>query len=1027
MRTGPKPGGALDSCLKIRSVKPLLSAFFAGLVSVLATTGSAATNEGWSVRVWQSDSLSDRSPVGLAQTDDGFLWIATLSSLVRFDGFSFQEFTTQELVSQPDRRIRALARGHDDNLVLAFDFGLIARFHSGSVELFTNASATMVPETVLEDADQSLWLSYRDPAPDPVGIRHVCRIKDGKTKWFSDADGLPRGRYFLARDAGGQVWFARDGAIGIFRGDRFEIVTNLPTGISTRITGAVDGGVWLASGLELFRYDPAGGLRDCGPIPARNSGTRPTVLFADSRGALWIATANDGLFRYDAGSFESVPSSDRSVSAIMEDREGNLWAGTSSGMNRLQPQFIRLEGTIAGLPSESVRALCEDTSGVIWATTHDGLLAVRTNGGWQVVSSGMDIHGLFVTGVAADPSGGIWIGTRNRRLLHWHEGQLTTWGPEQGTPGRAVSALSVSRRGDVWVAWQNPEMLQCLRDGTLHTLSLPAGTIDINAIEEDAAGDVWFGVGRGALLCARQGGLQVENVPLPGEPKPLLCLHSAADGSLWIGFRSGGLGRLKDGRFTFIGPEQGFHGNRISQILSDNLGNLWFSSEQGLCRVAQTALETAATTRAGRVQPAIYASGPELSTLSRDAGGALRSRDGRLWIPMGMTLATIIPEKLPENTGPPQVLLKRVTVDGRDVAVYGGTIPVPNGLDPGKMSGPLRLDAGLRRLEFEFAALSFQAPENVHFRYRLEGFDEKWIETADQRSVAYSRLAAGRYRFHVTACNGDGVWNPTGAEIAISVAPFFWQRWWFQLGTIAVLIAGLVAAVRYVSFHRLRRKVRILERQAALDKERARIARDIHDDIGGNLTKILLLTELTLRDRGRPDKADKVPERVREISGTARQVMKSLDETVWAIDPQNDTLSDLITYLGQFAVNFLQNANISCQVDMPDRPLPRAVTADIRHDLFLATKEALHNVVRHARATEVTLRIAADEHGLTITIADNGCGFTGTPDQAGADGLRNMRQRMQEIGGDFRFQSVPGSGTTISLACPWRGRVDAPR
>jgi len=1005
--------------IKIAAVKSPLFPAVAGLLFSVALAALAANDEEWSARVWQSDSLSDRMQTGLAQTDDGFLWVATSASLVRFDGFSFQEFSSEDLISQPERRLRAMTHGHDDSLVLAFDGGVIARLRNGAVNLFTNVPPQYVPETVLEDAEGALWMTARDIAP-TNGNRYVGRIKDGQIKWFADEDGLPAGRYFLARDAGGQIWFARDGDVGVFRNDQFQVITRLPVRQLTRIACGADGGIWLASGLELFRYDRSHGLKDCGMVPVKNSASRPILMLADNKGGLWIATSYDGLFRYDEDTFESILSSHHSIFSLLEDRDGNIWTGTSVGLDRFQPQAIRLEGATAGGSLESVRSVCEDTSETLWAATHDGLLAVRTNGEWKIVTDELNLHGLYVTSLAADPSGSIWIGTGNRKILRRNAGKPESWGPEDGISGRSVVAMCVTRQGDVWAAWNGPNSLQCFHSGAWNPVPLAAGADSILAIAEDAAGDIWFGLANGSLLCARQGSLQVENVPLPGTRAMVLCLHGTEDGSLWIGFKSGGIGRVKNGRFAVIGPEQGFAGNRVLQIQSDGLGNLWFGTDQGIVRVPQAALDRLAEGRAEHVQSSVYASGPELLALSHDAGGALRSRDGRLWIPMGMTLATINPAKLNENVALPCVLLKRVTVDGRDVALYGGNLRAPTAVDLAKSGRPLRLDAGARKLEFEFTALNLRAPENVHFRYRLEGFDEKWIETHDQRNAAYSRLAPGTYRFHVTACNSAGIWNESEAAITVTIAPAVWQRWWFWLLAVAAFVAVIVLAVRAISFHRLRRKLRALEQQAALDQERARIARDIHDDVGGNLTKILLLTELTLRDGSRPDKAEKVPERVREISGTARQVLKSLDETVWAIDPRNDTLPDLITYLSQFAVSFLQSANISCYIDVPDHPASRTLPADVRHNLFLAAKEGLTNVVRHARATTATLQIVADDERLVIVIADNGCGFAGSPTDPGADGLRNMQLRMREVDGDFEVRSVPGSGTQISFIYSWK-------
>jgi signal transduction histidine kinase len=331
----------------------------------------------------------------------------------------------------------------------------------------------------------------------------------------------------------------------------------------------------------------------------------------------------------------------------------------------------------------------------------------------------------------------------------------------------------------------------------------------------------------------------------------------------------------------------------------------------------------------------------------------------------------------------------------------------------------LRLHPNHRKVDFEFTALSLTAPENVHFRYRLEGVDEDWIEADTQRRASYSRLAAGDYRFRVIACNNSGVWNDTGAAVSFAVMPFFWQTWWFRLSCLAAFTLSVALIVRYLSFRRLRLKLRMAEQQAAVEKERARIAKDIHDDLGGSLTQVTMLLELALRNQAVPDKAGG---QVRQGLATARQMIKSLDETVWAVNPRNDTLPHLINYIGQFAVKFLHAANIRCRCDLPDHPSPRSVSAEVRHNLFLAVKEALTNVARHGHATETSLRITAGEDALEITIHDNGQGFAAAPENGDADGLRNMRQRMEGIGGRFQLHSAPGAGTQVALLYPWPQR-----
>ena len=331
----------------------------------------------------------------------------------------------------------------------------------------------------------------------------------------------------------------------------------------------------------------------------------------------------------------------------------------------------------------------------------------------------------------------------------------------------------------------------------------------------------------------------------------------------------------------------------------------------------------------------------------------------------------------------------------------------------------MRLPPRHHRLEFEFSALSFTAPENVHFRYRLEGFDDNWVEADTQhgeRRASYPQLPAGDYRFRVAACNSDGVWYELGEPLAFIVAPFLWQTWWFRAAAIMVFTFTVAAIVRYISFRRLHFKLKMLEQQAALDNERTRIARDLHDDLGGSLTQVSLLLDMAQRDLATPGKAG---QSVQQCSTMMRQVTGSVDEIIWAINPRNDNARYLIDYISQFTVEFLYSANIPCRVDLPDRTPDRNISPEVRHNLFLVVKEALNNIAHHAHAGQVGLHVTATDEQIGIIIEDNGRGFTHAPDNASSDGLRNMRQRMEEINGQFRVESWPGTGTRVSFLYPW--------
>lgn len=979
---------------------------------------STAANS-WLARAWQSDDgLPDNSVSGLAQTPDGYLWVATAGGLMRFDGVRFQEFSLVSLKGVPNRVVRALALDRHGRLWLGMDRGPVVCVEPGSARVFTSGLPDARATAMAEDAQGAIWVAYADGG--------LARLKDGQAKLFGAADGLPLGAICsLACDAKGQLWFAKGQRLGVYREGRLVTLATLASPIGA-ITRRAKGGLWIRAGTGLLRFEEGAEPQEEFQLPEGSQGFESDALLEDHGGAIWLGTAASGLFRCEDFKVEAIPTSHRRVTCLWEDNEGDIWAGTvGGGLNRLRRRSVELLGTETGLPFESVRSVCEDREGAVWVTTQNNLLACWRSNLWTTVSRQSNWPGGQPSCVAADAAGGIWIGTYDRGLYHLQNGRFNSWRRQDGLSSDKVHSLLTSAGGDLWVATDPPKGIQRLRNGQLSTLEFSQRSRSIRALAEDAQANIWLGSAEGRLWRIDPG-LNIEELD---NPSPRLisirCLHATADGSLWIGYAGWGIGRLKSGHLERITQEQGLSEDYVSQILSDDRGWLWCAGNRGIFQVRREDLVSVAEGRAERVRLQLHGRGeglPNLQASHENFPGAARGRDGRLYFPMLTGLAVVHTEEIPHNAAPPPVLLERVTADGQNVALYDSRSPLrsPSAAGVVELGGhagaKLRLGAGYRKVDFEYTALSFTAPENVQFQYRLDPVDDDWVEGGTQRNASYSRLPAGEYRFRVRACNNAGVWNEEGRTLEFAVAPFFWQSWPFRLAVVAVFTLSLVAVVRYVSFQRLHRQVRLLEQQAALHKERARIAKDIHDDLGANLTQIALLGELARQDGEAPEKAD---ERLEKISSTARQAIRALDEIVWALNPRNDTLPHLLDYAGQFALDYLRLAGIRGRLDFPEQAPAREVPADMRHNLFLVIKEALTNVVKHAQATEVWLRAKADEQGVQFTVEDNGKGFDWAPENALADGLRNMRQRMAEIGGECHIASRPGAGTRLVFELPW--------
>jgi signal transduction histidine kinase len=552
---------------------------------------------------------------------------------------------------------------------------------------------------------------------------------------------------------------------------------------------------------------------------------------------------------------------------------------------------------------------------------------------------------------------------------------------------------------------------------------VPPSVRNIRAIVQDAQGAVWVGTSDGQVL-------RVNGDKLVGEAglarmvtSSVRALHATPDGSLWIGFADKGLGHYKNGSYTALTSARGLNDNAVWQIVSDRQGWLWLAGGRGLYRLQVAAALRAAGDPTERLRPMMFgrAEGvPNPQPHYDNTPAVCVGRNGTILFSTSLGLLALHPDTIRDNPVLPTVTLEQVTVDDRVAAIRGSHFPLrvmegPAPVDPAMENARLILPPDHRRLAFDFASFSYTTPENIRYRYRLEGADDAWTEPTTELTARYSRLPAGDYRFHVIACNDAGVWNEAGAALAVTVRPFLWQTWWFRVGALAVFTGLVVAFVRLVSFRRLQARLRAAEQEKALLQERTRIARDIHDDLGGSLTHIKLLSELAVQTPGLPECTET---HMRQITDATQSVMKSLDEIVWAVNPRNDTLPHLISYLGQHAVEFLRAAGIACAVDLPDNPPESAVPSDVRHHLLLVLKEALTNIVRHSGARSVRLRVELPAGQIKVNVQDNGRSFAQAPDDALADGLRNMRQRIEALGGQFRIETKPGEGTRLEFTVP---------
>jgi signal transduction histidine kinase/ligand-binding sensor domain-containing protein len=964
----------------------------------------ASTDAKWFTRVWQiDDGLLDNNVSTVVQGPDNYVWLATPTGLMRFDGDSFSQFPIENFTSLAP--VRVMFCSSTGVLWMAFDGGTVIGLKPDfSMTVFSKNLPPHVLIALTEDRDGSIWLGY----PDAVYL-----VQNGK---FAAMRGLPIGLlHSLQSDSAGNIWLAKGDQIGIFRNGRFCQIATAPGLQKLAVTHTNT--AWFTTWTNLFTCDVNGDLRDYGSFQnqnRRNEGI--SALLQDHGGGVWIGTSGNGLFHYNKSTFERIETSHSSIVSLTEDGEGNIWAGTAGGgLDCISLRGVRLEAMEDNQAQYQIQSICEDSHGALWGANRNGNLVFRIGDRWKPVFTNAPFAGT-VACVTADRTA-VWIGTWNHQLFRLVNTNYTIW-ETNVTQDKVVGLLSASN-GGLWIVGENT--LQCLRDRQLQDVRLPRQVKKIYSIAEDAAGDIWVGA-NGILVRFKGGKFAYETLPLYMSDRPICCLYGTADGSLWIGSRGGGLMRYKDGRVSQIGVKQGLYDSYISQMIADGCGWIWFGANHGIFKIKQRELEQAMKDRNVVLHPIVYgkneglasqeavSSAPEPSIFPR----AILGSDGRVWMLVHDGVVVGDPKVLTENSSPP-ALLTGVMVDGQTIASYGGIAETQMVANLQELKAPLRLPPAHRHLEFVFTAIHFADPKNVYFRYQLVGLDNSWIDAGTRRSVDYTRLTAGDYEFRVEACTGEGPWSETPAALALIVDPFFWQTWWFRLGVLLVFASSLIAIVRYFSIRKIQARMRLLEQRAALDKERTRIARDLHDELGSSLNYI----SMSLGDVRRLEEIhiEKFQTRLEKISQFAVRTVRSLDEIVWAVNPRNDSLRSLAEYVTQLAGELFEDRNIRCRFHIAENLPEMQLTPETRHDLFLAVKEALGNSLVHAHATEVQLGVKATGTHVEISIQDNGTGFNREAMEAygGSNGLRNMQQRMDAIGGRLIIHTKPGEGTTVLL------------
>jgi signal transduction histidine kinase/ligand-binding sensor domain-containing protein len=961
------------------------------------------------IKSWQTeDGLPQNSVNTVLQTRLGYVWLGTFNGLVRFDGIRFTVFDTGNTPELQTSRITSLFEDAHDRLWIGHETGDITRYEVGAFHAMTNG--TKLSGTIVgfgEDEQGDIW------ALDGNGL--LLRLRDGLSFRPREDVTLAGSTIGFAKGREGSLWALRSGELSELR-QGTPVAADL-SGQATRFAKAIcasrSGGLWVVIESHVRKWTDGTWGEDLGKLPFNQRVV--TCLLETTSGAVAVGTERNGMYLLAHGGqmthfSRSKGLSDDWVRSLANDLEGDLWVGTGNGgLDLLRPGKVREVAPPDHWQQRAVLSVTSSRDGGIWIGTEGAGLYHFCAGAWEHLGEEAGLTNLFVWSVLETANSQLWVGT-------WGGGLLRRQGDRFSPPAglenvtTPVTALYQDGQGILW-AGTGAGLLRW-HEGKAQWYGREQGfpLANVRTIAKDTQGAIWCGMSGGGL-CRLKDGTCKEFHKRDGLPSEFVfSLHFSADGALWMGTFGGGLARLKEGRFATVGTREGLPNNVILSIEDDGQGHFWMTSHGGLFRVDQAELDRCTDRLIPSVNCFVYDRSQGLPTVECSGGFqpvAGRTADGALWFPTRKGLVGVSPGTIKTNGIPPRVILEEASVEGRSISVV--------------TNGPLlRIPPGHGRLEIRYVGLYFEAPEKVRFKHRLDGLESDWVDAGESRTANYGYLPPGDYTFHVTACNQAGLWDPAEASLSIKVLPHFWQTWWFRILCGALALAATAGAVLLVARQRMRKKLARLERQQAVERERARIARDIHDDLGANLTRITMLSQSAHDEHGLPEQTAAY---LQQIDQTARDLTRAMDEIVWAVNPKHDSLNSLVAYLGKFAQDFLGPAGIACRLEVPLVLPPLPLSAESRHNLFLAFKEALNNVVKHSGATEVCVSLVPDRAGFILAIRDNGKGFAaaeynpaaeaGPERPAARNGLSNMFRRLEKIGGGCEITSVPGAGAEV--------------
>jgi signal transduction histidine kinase/ligand-binding sensor domain-containing protein len=950
--------------------------------------------------IWHTEQgLPQNSVNAMLQDSRGYLWVGTFGGLARFDGERFTLFDSANTPGFGSNEIYSLYESRSGVLWVGTVDGGLIRLEDGIATTYTERDG--LPNrwvtSIRSDLEGAVWINTA-----AGGVAHSA---GKKPEAYPTHRGKAVREFFLqARD--GSMWFrcgqdvvrfAADGSIATLHSDKPSVFF---------VHEARDGSVWIVfrDQYRLVRYSQ--GIFSDVPLPPvkRRDPAGELLLYSfamteDANGELLLRTPA-GLSRIVGDRLsppEPLPLPANAgellkTRSLLVDREGNVWVGTvGMGLVRLRRAPLTAYGKDEGLSDSNFSSVFQDREGRIWL---GGDVLYRFDGHRFHLVPGV----ANVLAIAQTRDGDLWFGGYGG-LQRLRSGVLSSFSVE----APAVKVIFQDREGTLWVGAlteDRPGGLYRFRDGKLEQVP---GISDVRAIAEDRDGGLWLGGlegirymgGSKAVRYDQKQGLSSNSV---------YDIHQDSTGTLWVATYGGGLNRLKDGRLKAITVKDGLPDNLLLGMLEDGVGNLWFISNQSIFRLSLEELNDFADGKISFISPVTYGAAEGMRSTESNGGspGGWKASDGRIWFPTLRGVVAIDPAV--GNRLPPPVVLEEALANELSLASNGRTSVPP----------------GNNTFDFRFTALSFSAPEKLHFKYRLEPFDKDWVNAGTRRTAHYTNMNPGEYSFHVAAVNNYGIWSEQEASVRFLLQPYFYQTNWFRAicaaSVLILLWCGYEFRVRQLANEF---NMRLEERVA----ERARIARELHDTLLQSFQGLVFRFQAARNQL--PERPEKACDALDSALSSADQAIAEGRSAIQALRSgqfQEGSLEQMLLATGRELAASQNGEHAAPHLRVILEGKRRAKRAMIREEIYRIARELLRNAYRHARAQTIEAELRYNDDAFLLIVRDDGKGIDPKVlkdrGRAGHWGLPGMYERAEGMGAGLDIWSEAGAGTEVRLTVP---------